>query len=192
MDKQRLEAFTDGVIAVIITIIVLEIKVPAGANLADLRSSVPVFLAYVLSFTNVALFWNNHHHVLQATERVNGAVLWANMFLLFWMSLIPFAIRWIDETQFAAAPTALYGAVLGMCGLAYFILERAIIAYNGANSRLARAVGNDKKATASVMMYLVGVPLAFVKPWLAIAIYMAVAGMWLVPDRRIEAAGVVE
>src|SRR6202042_2750264 len=143
MGKQRLEAFTDGVLAIVITIMVLEIKVPAGPSLAALGAGVPILLTYALSFVNVGIFWNNHHHMLHATERVNGTVLWANLLLLFWMSLVPFAIRWMDDTRFAAAPTAAYGAVLAMAGIAYLLLERSIIAANGPHSKLARAVGND-------------------------------------------------
>jgi uncharacterized membrane protein len=186
MDKGRLEAFTDGVIAVIITILVLELKVPEGATLGALRGGLPVFLAYALSFMNVAIFWNNHHHVLHATERVNGAVLWANTFLLFWMSLVPFSIRWVDETHFAAAPTALYGVVLGMTAIAYGVLERAIIRCDGPESKLARAVGSDRKTRFSLLIYFAAVPLAFVRPWIAIGLYVVIAGIWLVPDRRIE------
>jgi uncharacterized membrane protein len=186
MDKQRLEAFTDGVIAIIITIMVLEIKMPAGADLGALRAGLPVFLAYLLSFTNVAIFWNNHHHMLHATERINGAVLWANMTLLFWMSLVPFAIRWMDETHFAAAPTALYGAVLAATSISYVVLERCIILCNGPGSQLERAVGSDTKAKVSLMMYVAAIPLAFVRPWIAIVVYVLIAGVWLVPDRRIE------
>src|ERR1700687_4171268 len=145
MGKGRLEAFTDGVIAIIITIMVLEMKVPQGADLAALQSSVPVFLAYVLSFVNVGIFWNNHHHMLHAAERVNGTVLWANLFLLFWLSLIPFVIRWIDETHFAPRPTAGYGVVLVMSSISYMLLTRSIIACNGPHSKLARAVGGDLK-----------------------------------------------
>jgi uncharacterized membrane protein len=134
----------------------------------------------------VAIFWNNHHHMLHATERINGTVLWANMFLLFWMSLVPFAIRWMDEAHFAAAPTALYGVVLAMASIAYFLLERTIIVYNGPNSRLARAVGSDVKAKLSLLVYVAAIPMAFVSPWIAIALYVVSAAMWLVPDRRIE------
>jgi len=186
MEKQRLEAFTDGVIAIIITIMVLELKVPGSGSLGALSSGIPVYLAYALSFTNVAIFWNNHHHMLHATERVNGAVLWANMFLLFWMSLVPFAIRWMDETHFASAPTALYGLVLALTAIGYVLLERCIIACNGPQSRLARAVGEDTKGKISLLMYVAAMPLAFVRPWIAIVLYVVVAGMWLVPDRRIE------
>jgi len=186
VSKQRLEAFTDGVIAVIITIMVLEMKVPQGANFAALRSGLPVFLAYALSFTNVGIFWNNHHHMLHATERINGMVLWANLFLLFWMSLVPFAIRWMDDTHFAPSPTAAYGVVLVMCAIAYILLERAIIKCNGPSSKLARAVGGDRKGKVSLLIYVVAIPLAFVRPWIAIVLYVAIAMIWFIPDRRIE------
>jgi uncharacterized membrane protein len=186
MEKARLEAFTDGVIAVIITILVLELKVPEGATLGALRAGLPVFFAYALSFLNVAIFWNNHHHMLHATGRVNGAVLWANMFLLFWMSLVPFSIRWVDETHFAAAPCALYGVVLGMTALSYVVLEHRIIVCDGPEGKLARAVGSDAKAKWSMSGYVVAIPLAFVRPWIAIGLYVVIAGIWLVPDRRIE------
>ena len=186
MSTQRLEAFTDGVVAIIITIMVLDMKVPAGADFAAMRAGAPVFLAYALSFVNVAIFWNNHHHMLQATERVNGTVLWANMLLLFWMSLVPFAIRWMDETHFAAAPTAAYGVVLAMAGIAYLFLERSIIVVNGPHSKLARAVGNDLKGKVSLFIYVLAIALAFVHPWIAIALYVVNAAMWFIPDRRIE------
>jgi uncharacterized membrane protein len=188
MDKQRLEAFTDGVIAVVITIMVLELTVPSGSGFASLGSVVPVFLAYLLSFANVGIFWNNHHHMLHATERINGTVLWANLFLLFWISLIPFVIRWMDETHFAAAPTASYGIVLAMASIAYLLLERAIIACNGTDSRLARAVGSDLKSQMSLVIYLLAIALAFLRPWIAIALYVVNALIWFIPDRRIESA----
>jgi uncharacterized membrane protein len=188
MDKGRIEAFTDGVIAIIITIMVLEMKAPHGADFAALQSSLPVFLAYVLSYINVGIFWNNHHHMFHATERINGRVLWANLFLLFWLSLIPFVIRWIDETGITPLPTAAYGAVLAMAAVGYSQLQRAIIACNGRSSRLATALGNDLKGKASLATYVASVPLAFLNPWLAIALYAAIAVMWFVPDRRIEAA----
>jgi len=184
--KQRLEAFTDGVLAIVITIMVLEISVPSGANFAALRSGLPVYLAYALSFANVGIFWNNHHHMLHITERINGTVLWVNLFLLFWMSLVPFVIRWMDETHFVAAPTASYGIVLAMASISYLFLEHAIIAHNGPNSKLARAVGNDLKAKLSLSLYILAIPLAFVRPWIAIALYVSNAMMWFVPDRRIE------
>lgn len=186
MSRQRLEAFTDGVMAVIITIMVLDMKVPQGADLAALRSGLPVFLAYALSFANVGIFWNNHHHMLHATERINGMVLWANLFLLFWMSLIPFVIRWMDDAHFAPSPTAAYGVVLVLCSIAYILLERAIIKCNGPNSKLARAVGNDRKGKVSLLIYVLAIPLAFVRPWIALAIYVAIAMIWFIPDRRIE------
>jgi uncharacterized membrane protein len=186
MGKQRLEAFTDGVLAIILTIMVLELKVPAGSDLSSLRASVPILLTYALSFTNVGIFWNNHHHMLHVTERINGTVLWANLFLLFWMSLIPFVIRWIEDTHFAATPTAAYGVVLVMASIAYILLERAIIAFNGAASKLARAVGNDSKAKVSLLIYALAIPLAFARPWIAILLYMVNALVWFIPDRRIE------
>jgi TMEM175 potassium channel family protein len=186
MGKQRLEAFTDGVIAIIITIMVLEMKVPAGSDLATLRSGLPVFLAYALSFTNVGIFWNNHHHMLHVTERINGIVLWANLFLLFWLSLVPFVIRWMDETHFAPMPTAAYGAVLALAAIAYLLLERAIIACNGRSSKLARAVGSDLKGKLSLLIYVSAIPLAFVHPWIALTLYVVVAMIWFIPDRRIE------
>jgi len=186
MGKQRLEAFTDGVIAIIITIMVLEIKVPSGASLAALAASAPILLTYALSFANVGIFWNNHHHMLHVTERINGAVLWANLFLLFWMSLIPFVIRWIDETNFAPIPTAGYGVVLAMSAIAYVWLQRAIIAVDGPHSKLARAVGRDLKGKISLLLYFVAIGLAFVRPWLAIAVYVLIALPWFIPDRRIE------
>jgi uncharacterized membrane protein len=187
MGTARLEAFSDGVIAIVITIMVLEIRVPHGSDLAALRADVPVMLAYVLSYVNVGIFWNNHHHMLQVTERVNGKVLWANLALLFWLSLVPFMIRWIDESGFTALPTAAYGVILACAGLSYNILQRQIIAVNGRDSRLAVATGNDLKGKMSILLYLAAIALAlFARPWMAIALYVAVAVMWLVPDRRIE------
>jgi uncharacterized membrane protein len=186
MGKGRLEAFTDGVIAIIITIMVLELKVPHGSDLAALASSVPVLLAYVLSFVNVGIYWANHHHMMHATDRLDGRVLWANLNLLFWLSLVPFVIRWMDETDFTALPTAAYGVVLGMAAVSYTVLQWTIVACNGRSSRLAAALGNDLKGKASLAMYAAAIPLAFVNPWIAIALYVAVALMWLVPDRRIE------
>ncbi len=186
MNSARLEAFTDGVIAIIITIMVLEIHVPKGRDLAALREEVPLFLAYVLSYINVGIFWNNHHHMLQVTERVDGRVLWANLGLLFWLSLVPFVIRWIDEAGFTTAPVAAYGVVLAGAAIAYLILERTIIAVNGPDSGLAAAVGADSKGRTSLTLYVLGIVLAFVEPWISIALYVAVALMWLVPDRRIE------
>jgi uncharacterized membrane protein len=186
MGKQRLEAFTDGVLAIVITIMVLELKVPSGSDVHSLTSGLPVYLAYALSFTNVGIFWNNHHHMLHATERINGAVLLANLFLLFWMTLIPFAIRWMDETHFAPTPTAGYGVVLALSAIAYSILEWTIIKCNGPHSKLAQAVGNDTKGKASLMIYIVAIPLAYAHAWISIALYVMVALVWFIPDRRIE------
>jgi len=186
MNAARLEAFTDGVVAIIITIMVLEIRVPRGSDLAALQADLPVLSAYVLSYVNVGIFWNNHHHMLHITERVNGKVLWANLALLFWLSLVPFVIRWIDETGFTALPTAAYGVVLLCAAVSYQILQQQLIAYNGRDSRLATAVGADFKGKLSLILYLAAIALAFVRPWMAITLYVAVALLWLVPDRRIE------
>ena len=186
MGKGRLEAFTDGVVAIIITIMVLEMKVPQGTDFAALAESAPVFSAYVLSYVNVGIFWNNHHHMMHATGHIDGRVLWANLFLLFWLSLIPFVIRWIDETGLVALPVAAYGVVLFMAGVGYSLLQRAIVARNGRSSALAVAVGSDVKGKLSLAIYVVSVPLAFVNPWILISLYVVVAAMWLVPHRRIE------
>jgi uncharacterized membrane protein len=186
MNAARLEAFTDGVVAIIITIMVLEIRVPHGSDLAALQAGLPVLSAYVLSYVNVGIFWNNHHHMLHVTERVNGKVLWANLALLFWLSLVPFVIRWIDETGFTPLPTAAYGVVLLCAAVSYQILQRQLIAYNGRDSRLATAVGADFKGKLSLILYFAAIVLAFVRPWMAITLYVAVALLWLVPDRRIE------
>ncbi len=187
MEPARLEAFTDGVVAIIITIMVLEIRVPHGTDLAALQADVPVLLAYVLSYVNVGIFWNNHHHMLHVTERVDGKVLWANLGLLFWLSLVPFVIRWIDETGFTALPTAAYGIVLACAAVSYTILQRQIIAVNGRDSRLAVALGPDVKGKLSILLYLSAIVLAFARPWIAIVLYVTVALIWLVPDTRIEA-----
>ncbi len=186
MGKGRLEAFTDGVIAIIITIMVLEIKVPHSTDFAALWSTVPILLAYVLSFINVGIFWNNHHHMLHATRQIDGWVLWANLALLFWLSLVPFVIRWIDEAGFVALPTAAYGVVLAMAAVSYTLLQAALIARNGHDSQLAKAVGHDIKGKLSLAAYVVAIPLAFVSVWIAIALYVMVAVIWFVPDRRIE------
>jgi uncharacterized membrane protein len=186
MNTARLEAFTDGVVAIIITIMVLELHVPHGTTLAALQADVPVLLAYVLSYVNVGIFWNNHHHMLHATERVDGRVLWANLVLLFWLSLVPFVIRWIDDSGFAPLPTAAYGVVLLCAALCYTLLQWQIIRLNGRESLLAVAVGQDLKGKLSALLYLLGIVLAFVRPWVAIALYVVVAMVWLVPDRRIE------
>jgi uncharacterized membrane protein len=188
MGKGRMEAFTDGVIAIIITIMVLEVKVPQGGDTAALLGDLPVLLAYVLSYVNVGIFWNNHHHMLHATEHIDGKVLWANLFLLFWLSLIPFVIRWMDEAGLTALPTAAYGMVLVMAAISYTLLQGAIIACNGRTSRLAAAVGSDFKGKLSIAIYLVGIALAFFEPWIAVALYIAVAVIWFAPDRRIETA----
>jgi uncharacterized membrane protein len=186
MEPARLAAFTDGVVAIIITIMVLEIRVPRGSDLAALQDDIPVLLAYVLSYVNVGIFWNNHHHMLHVTERVDGKVLWANLALLFWLSLVPFVIRWIDEAGFTALPTAAYGIVLTCAAISYIVLQRRIIAVNGRDSRLAVALGRDLKGKASLVLYLLAIALAFVQPWLAILLYVTVAVIWLVPDTRIE------
>jgi len=186
MTKGRLEAFTDGVVAIIITIMVLEIKVPPGADFAALKASLPIFLTYALSYLNVGIFWNNHHHMLHATDRINGRVLWSNLFLLFWLSLIPFVIRWIDEAGITPLPIAAYGAILAMAAVGYNLLQREIIAANGRTSRLASAVGHDLKGKLSLAAYLVAPPVAFFSPWIALVLYIAVALLWLVPDWRIE------
>ncbi len=185
MTKQRLEAFTDGVIAIAITIMVLDLKTPAGVNLAALVAWAPALLAYALSFVNVGIFWNNHHHMFQATRRIDGKVLWANLFLLFAISLVPFSIRWVDVSHFAALPTASYGAVLTLSAVAYVVLERVIVAIKE-NAELAEAVGGRWKEWASLVFYVAAMGLAFVSPWIAIAIYVAVAMAWFIPDRRIE------
>lgn len=186
MGKTRLEAFSDGVLAIIITIMVLEMKVPHDASIAGLGPLVPVFLSYVLSFVYVGIYWNNHHHLLQATSRVTGGVLWANLHLLFWLSLFPFATGWMGENHFAAVPTALYGVVLLAAAIAYWILQRTIISAQGSSSVLRAAIGSDWKGKLSPLFYICGIALTFVNPWLAAVMYVAVACLWLVPDRRIE------
>lgn len=188
MRAGRLEAFTDGVVAIVITIMVLELKVPADGSLAALAERIPILLAYVLSFINVGLYWNNHHHLLQATARIDGRVLWANLFLLFWLSLVPFVIRWLDESAFSAVATASYGVVLGMAAVGYNLTERAIIACGGSESAVARAVGSDLKGKVSMAFYAMAIPLAFVLQPLSILLYVLVILLWLVPDRRIERA----
>jgi uncharacterized membrane protein len=186
MTKSRLEAFSDGVIAIIITIMVLELKVPHGESLSVLAKLLPVFLSYVLSFIYVGIYWNNHHHLLHAARSISGGVLWANLHLLFWLSLIPFATGWMGENHFAPMPVALYGAVLLMCGAAYSILVRLLIGVHGTSSLLARAIGRDTKGYFSLVCYLAAIGLAFVEHRLSIALYVLVALVWLVPDRRIE------
>jgi len=188
MEKDRLLAFSDGVIAIIITIMVLELKAPHGAEWTDLFKLTPVFLSYVLSFSFVAIYWNNHHHLLYTLSRVNGMILWANLHLLFWLSLIPFATAWVGDNPFAPVPTAVYGIAFLMPGCAYYLLVRAMLRVEGPQSTLARAVGRDLKGKGSLVLYAAGVALAFVEPRGAIALYVAVALIWLVPDRRIEKA----
>jgi uncharacterized membrane protein len=186
MNKGRLEAFSDGVLAVIITIMVLDMKSPKGTNLPALQPVLPVFLSYLLSFIYIGIYWNNHHHLLHATQRVNGATLWANLHLLFWLSLIPFTTAWMGENHFESWPLAVYGAVLLMAGVAYFILARALIRLHGDGSTLAQSIGKDRKSKISLAIYAPAIPLAFVRPWLAGACYVVVAIIWLIPDRRIE------
>ena len=186
MGKERLEAFSDGVLAIIITIMVLELKIPQGANFAVLIPVLPAFLSYVLSFIYLAIYWNNHHHMLKATQRVNGAILWANMHLLFWLSLIPFTTGWMGENHFAVAPTALYGIVLLMAAMAYFILQHAILAEHGKDSLLARAIGHDFKGKISPILYVLAILSTLFNHWIAQGLYIFVALIWLVPDRRIE------
>ena len=188
MGKGRLEAFSDGVIAVIITIMVLELKVPHGTDLAALVPLTPVFLSYVLSFIYIGIYWNNHHHMLHAVERINGRALWANLHLLFWLSLIPFVTGWVNETHFAAVPVALYGAVLLMSGVSYYLFERVVIALHTEDSRLTRAMGKDLKGIMSLLIYVVAIALTFVNPWVSCALYIFVAIMWFIPDPRIERA----
>jgi uncharacterized membrane protein len=188
MGKDRLAAFSDGVIAIIITIMVLELKLPHGADLAALKGVAPNFLSYVMSFVYLAIYWNNHHHLLHTITRVDGLILWANSHLLFWLSLVPAATAWLGENLAAPLPTAVYGAVLLMPAIAYFLLQRAIMHRHGAQSLLARALGSDIKGKVSPVLYAAGIALAFIVPWLSIAIYVLVAVIWLIPDRRIEHA----
>ncbi len=186
MNKTRLEAFTDGVIAILITIMVLDLRSPAGADLAGVVGVLPALGTYLLSFVFLGIYWNNHHHLLHATSHINGVVLWANLHLLFWLSLVPFATRWMTETDYAAVPVAGYGAVLLLSGVAYSILVRAILACQPAESVLARAIGRDTKGNLSVLMYLIAIPLTFLNPRVSLGVFALVALMWLLPDRRIE------
>lgn len=188
MDKGRVEAFSDGVIAIIITIMVLELKVPHGETSGALQPLVPVFLSYVLSFLYVGIYWNNHHHMFQAASRVSGTALWANLHLLFWLSLFPFATGWMGENHFATVPTALYGAVLLMAALAYWLLQGALIAAQGDDDLLRRAIGSDWKGKVSPLLYVAAIGATFITPWLSQAIYVGIALLWLIPDRRIERA----
>ncbi|MBK9731201.1 MAG: DUF1211 domain-containing protein [Chitinophagaceae bacterium] len=186
MGKGRIEAFSDGVIAIIITIMVLEMKVPHGDEWQNLTPLLPVFISYILSFTNVAIYWNNHHHLLHAAHKVNTKVLWANTHLLFWLSLFPFVTGWMGENHFTTLPIILYGVVLLMAGTAYYILSQALIQLHGKNSTLAIAVGRDKKGIASVVIYLLAIPLSFISGYFGLALYAIVAAIWLIPDQRIE------
>jgi uncharacterized membrane protein len=188
MKSNRLEAFSDGVLAIIITIMVLELKVPHGTHLSSLRPLAPIFASYVLSFLYVGIYWNNHHHLLHSVRQVSGGILWANLHLLFWLSLLPFTTGWMGENHLEAMPAAVYGVVLFMAALAYYILQRAIIARHGPGSLLAAALGRDLKGKLSPVCYLSAIGLAFVSPWLANALYLSVALVWLIPDRRIERA----
>ena len=188
MSRTRLEAFSDAVIAILLTIMVLELGVPHGTDAEALRPLLPVFLAYVLSFVNLGIYWNNHHHMFAATERVNGKILWANLHLLFWLSLFPFSTGWMGENDFASLPAAFYGGVSLMAAIAYFILQTAIVKEHGAESKLASALGSDVKGKISPILYLAAIPLAFVNRWISMALYVLVALLWLVPDRRIESA----
>ena len=186
MNKGRLEAFSDGVLAVIITVMVLEMKSPPGASPAALKSVIPTFLSYVLSFVYAGIYWNNHHHLLHAAQRVNGATLWANLHLLFWLSHVPFTTAWMGDNHFATWPVVVYGLVLLLAGVAYYILTRTLIKLHGQNSTLATSIGGDSKTKLSIAIYAAAIPLAFVRPWLAGVCYAIVAVVWLVPDRRIE------
>lgn len=186
MSKSRLEAFSDAVLAILITIMVLELRAPHAPTWAALLPLVPTFTTYLLSFVFLAIYWNNHHHMLQAAESINGRILWANMHLLFWLSLVPFVTGWMGENDFASLPTAAYGVVLLLAGVAYLVLQRTLVTEHGAGSRLARALGRDWKGKLSAALYGVGIPLAFVVRWIALGIYFAVAIMWLIPDRRFE------
>ena len=186
MTKVRMEVFSDAVLAIIITIMVLEIKVPHGAELAALRPLIPVFLSYTLSFLYLGIYWSNHHHMLYVTHRVNGAILWANLHLLFWLSLVPFVTGWMGENSFAPVPVALYGFVMLMAAVAFTVLVRILVQVHGQESTLATALGSDTKGRMSLVLYASAIPLAFVNRWGALAIYFIVAAIWLIPDRRIE------
>ena len=186
MGKGRLEAFSDGVLAIIITIMVLEMKVPHGDDWASLKPLYPVFLSYVLSFMYVAIYWNNHHHMMHATHKIDGKVMWANNHLLFWLSLMPFASGWMGENHFTALPTALFGVILFMAGVAYYILEQSLLKIHGKESTLAKAVGNDLKGIISVVLYAIAIVVSFTQTWISLSIYTIVAIIWLIPDKRIE------
>ncbi|HEV8367765.1 MAG TPA: TMEM175 family protein [Pyrinomonadaceae bacterium] len=186
MTTSRLEAFSDGVIAILITIMVLELRPPHDPGIQGLRPLIPIVFSYLLSFLFLGIYWTNHHHLLHAAEHVNGRVLWANLHLLFWLSLVPFVTAWVGETHFAQWPVALYGIILLLAAIAYFVLVRSLLSLHGPSSLLATALGSDFKGKISIVFYLIAIPLSFVRPWLAFALYVLVAVMWLVPDRRIE------
>lgn len=186
MNKGRLEAFSDGVFAIIITVMVLNLTVPVGANLGALRPVLPIFLSYIMSFVYVGIYWNNHHHLLHASEHITGGTLWANLHLLFWLSLAPFTTGWMGASHYAPIPVALYGTMLLFAGIAYFILTKNLVVQHGKDSALAISIGKDRKGVASIVVYAVAIPLAFVRPWMACACYTLVAVMWLLPDPRIE------
>jgi len=186
MKKGRLEAFSDGVVAIIITIMVLELKAPHSPSFAALKPLIPIFISYVISFIYVGIYWNNHHHLISTVEEVSGGILWANLHLLFWLSMIPFATAWMGENHFAPETLALYGFVLMMCAIAYFILQRAIITQHGRDSTLAKALGSDFKGKISMVLYLVAIPSAFLNEWISGIVYVSIAGIWLIPDKRIE------
>ena len=188
MDKNRIEAFSDGVLAIIITIMVLEMKVPHGSDLEALKPLLPVFLSYVLSFVYVGIYWNNHHHLLKAARTVTSAMMWANLHLLFWLSLLPFVTGWMGENHFTAVPSAFYGGVLLVAAIAYYILQNVIVTHEGRHSKLAAAIGKDFKGKLSPILYATGIGMSFVRPWIAGSIYVFVALMWLVPDSRIKNA----
>ncbi len=186
MEKNRLEAFSDGVLAIIITIMVLGLQVPAGSDITVLKPLLPVLLTYALSFIYIGIYWNNHHHLLKAAHRVNGAMMWANLHLLFWLSLFPFVTGWMGENHFATAPTALYGLVMLLAAIAYYILQTIIVTQQGPDSKLAKSLGRDLKGKASPVLYAAAIGMAFFEPWISCVIYVLVALMWLIPDRRIE------
>ena len=186
MGKGRLEAFSDGVLAIIITIMVLEMKVPHGDSLVSLRPLLPVFISYILSFTYIGIYWNNHHHMLHAARQVNGKTLWANIHLLFWLSLVPFVTGWMGENNFATLPVALYGVVLLMAAIAYYILAHSLVRLDGKNSALGQAFGKDWKGILSPIIYAAGIGLSFVNPWVGFTLYVFVAAIWFIPDKRIE------
>ena len=186
MGKGRMETFSDGVLAIIITIMVLEMKVPHGDSVEELKKLLPVFISYILSFIYIGIYWNNHHHLMHATHKINGKIMWANSHLLFWLSLMPFASGWMGENHFTTLPTALFGVILLMAGVAYYILSQCLIKFHGKDSTLAKAVGNDVKGITSVIVYAIGIALSFFNAWISLALYTLVAIMWLVPDKRIE------